>query len=198
MTVSGEYFYGNKISDYGLEHGYVDYATLAKAFNHVYNSEILEKTGQADIGYWEPLSGMEDYYEDSKGNRYSYDEAMSELDSRYSELSELDSRYSELEEAAEDRDEVSEWYESEECTEIEDRRREIEDDIAYLSEEHKVWEDDVMQWYVVDDDGARILQDAGEIVYFNETLDMYLWGVTHWGTSWDYVLTNIPCNTERR
>ena len=29
------YFYGNKISDYGLEHGYVDYATLSKAFDAV-------------------------------------------------------------------------------------------------------------------------------------------------------------------
>lgn len=40
-------------------------------------------------------------------------------------------------------------------------------------------------------EGAEILQRAEEIVYYNETLDIYLWGVTHWGTSWDYVLTNI-------
>ena len=25
----------------------------------------------------------------------------------------------------------------------------------------------------------------------NETLDLYIWGVTHYGTGWDYVLTNI-------
>lgn len=40
--------------------------------------------------------------------------------------------------------------------------------------------------------GARLLQqETNEIVYYNETLDMYLWGVTHYGTSWDYVLTSI-------
>ena len=26
-----------------------------------------------------------------------------------------------------------------------------------------------------------------------EELDMYIWCVTHWGTAWDYVLTDIPC-----
>ena len=30
-----------------------------------------------------------------------------------------------------------------------------------------------------------------EIVYYNEELDMYVWGITHYGTSWDYVLTDI-------
>ena len=31
---------------------------------------------------------------------------------------------------------------------------------------------------------------------YNETLDIWLWGVTHYGTSWDYVLTNIRCNAK--
>lgn len=50
---------------------------------------------------------------------------------------------------------------------------------------------EVFQWFIVDDWGARLLQDINEIVYYNEKLDMYLWGVTHCGTSWDYVLTSI-------
>lgn len=50
---------------------------------------------------------------------------------------------------------------------------------------------DEFQYYIVSDNGAEILQEAGEIVYYNEELDMYVWAVTHWGTSWDYVLTNI-------
>ena len=36
--------------------------------------------------------------------------------------------------------------------------------------------------------------DTDEILYENEELGITLWGVTHWGTSWDYVLTNIPIN----
>lgn len=50
---------------------------------------------------------------------------------------------------------------------------------------------EVFQWFIVDDWGARLLQDIDEIVYYNEKLDMYLWGCTHYGTSWDYVLTSI-------
>lgn len=51
---------------------------------------------------------------------------------------------------------------------------------------------EVYQYYIISDGGARILKDhTDEIVYYHEELDMYLWGITHFGTSWDYVLTDI-------
>ena len=51
---------------------------------------------------------------------------------------------------------------------------------------------DIYQYYIVSDGGARILIDeTDEIVYYHEELDMYLWGIAHFGTSWDYVLTDI-------
>lgn len=54
---------------------------------------------------------------------------------------------------------------------------------------------EVFQWFIVSDNGARMIQDyTNEILFYNEELDIYLWGVTHWGTSWDYVLMDIPCN----
>ena len=52
-------------------------------------------------------------------------------------------------------------------------------------------ERDIFQYFIVSDNGAEILKDADEIVYYNETLDMYLWGVTHYGTAWSSVLTQI-------
>ena len=55
---------------------------------------------------------------------------------------------------------------------------------------------DIFQYYIVSDNGAEILAEAGEIVFYNEELDIYVWGVTHWGTSWDYVLTNIEITEE--
>ena len=125
LSVYGEYFYGNKISEYGLKNGFVDYATLAKAFDAVLNNDIMNKT--SDIGYWEQISG---------------------------------------------------FVESED-------------------EEDEDYYPDVYQWYIVSNSGADILQNANEIVYYNDALDMYLWGVTHYGTSWDYVLTDIPCNTHK-
>ena len=114
-----EYYYGNKVSEYGLAHGYVDYRTLAKSFDAVLNNDILSAT-IGKIGEWEEWNGSE------------YDE---ETD-------------------------------------------------TYR---------DIFQWYIISENGAHILKaHTNEIVWYNEALDMYLWGVTHWGTSWDYVLTDIP------
>ena len=111
-----KYFYGNAISDYGMENGFVDYATLAKSINHVLCNGLFEDTH----GYeqWELYSG------------FDYDE---------------------------EEDRFIEFY----------------------------------QYYITDEAGAKILEEAGETVWYNADLDLYLWGVTHWGTSWDYVLTSI-------
>jgi len=51
---------------------------------------------------------------------------------------------------------------------------------------------EVYQYYIITDFGAKFLQEfTDEIVYYHQDLDMYVWGITHFGTSWDYVLTDI-------
>ena len=51
---------------------------------------------------------------------------------------------------------------------------------------------DIFQYYIIDNWGVEILSNyTDEIIFYNEKLDVYLWGITHWGTSWDYVLTDI-------
>ena len=51
---------------------------------------------------------------------------------------------------------------------------------------------DIFQYYIIDNWGVEILSNyTDEIIFYNEKLDIYLWGITHWGTSWDYVLTDI-------
>ena len=51
---------------------------------------------------------------------------------------------------------------------------------------------DIYQYYIISNSGAQFLADhTDEIIFYNEELDMYLWGITHYGTSWDYVLTDI-------
>lgn len=151
MEHHSEYFYGNKISEYGLQHGYVDYATLSKAFEGVLNNNIIEKT--YDIGYWEQESGFVD---NSK------------------EIEALQEMIAELEEQEDSEEEVAE---------LEERIEELEDEQDSYP--------DIYQYYIVDDNGARLLKEVNEIVFYNEELDMYVWGVTHWGTSWSYVLTDI-------
>lgn len=149
MTITGKYFYGKEVSPHGLEHGRVDYRTLASTFDAVMSNDIIEKT--RDIGYWEAVGVSEEYYE-YNGDEYTYEE-----------LDELRDEY----------DDESEEYE------------------AILEALDNPYYHDIFQYYIVSDNGAEILAEAGEIVYYNEELDMYVWGVTHWGTAWDYVLTNI-------
>lgn len=49
---------------------------------------------------------------------------------------------------------------------------------------------EVFQYFIIDEQGANNLAKfTDEIIYYSERADLYLLGVTHWGTSWDYVLT---------
>ena len=157
MEKKQKYYYGNAISEYGLEHGRVDYATLSKCFDVVLNNNIMSLT--YDIGSWEQVSGIIDNTD-------------------------------EIEELEEKRDELEEQNENSPSQILENEINEINEQIEELESEQDD-EPEVYQWFIVGDWGARLLQEIDEIVYYNEKLDMYLWGVTHCGTSWDYVLTNI-------
>lgn len=117
-----DYFCGNKVSDYGIENGFVDYGTLSKSFQAVLCNDITKL-------FFADINGK--YIETNLINGTYYD------------------------------DENDEYV-------------------------------DIYQYYIIDANGAEILQDyTDEIVYYIESLDMYIWGVTHYGTSWDYVLTDI-------
>lgn len=106
--------FGHEISEYGLEHGYLDYHTLAKIVgNRVLNNNIMPFTGYDD---WDLVMG--DY------------------------------------------------------------------------------EEEVYQYYIITEDGYQMLSwlMPNEVVYYHEELDMFVWGITHFGTSWDYVLTDLKLN----
>lgn len=60
---------------------------------------------------------------------------------------------------------------------------------------------DIFQWYIIDGRSYRMLRDWTDECLFVATvgtLELYVWGVTHFGTAWDYILTNIKlnCGTE--
>lgn len=121
MKLYGDKVFGIKVSDYGLENGYLDYHTLSKIVGDcILNNDIFMYIGYEN---WELDNGLE---EDEDGNYY-----------------------------------------------------------------------EVYQYYIISDYGARILREyTDELVFYNEQLDLYLWGITHFGTSWNYVLTDIKLISE--
>jgi len=161
MTHKSIYFYGNKISEYGLQNGRVDYATLAKAFDAVLNNNIMEELQNHGF-YFEQESGFIDNND---------------------RIEELQEQIDELEAMDEITEEVQEQIDS-----LQEQIDELENE-QYSTEE-------IYQYFIVSDNGASILKDYNEIVFYCEAVDMYIWGVTHWGTSWDYVLTDIVLELE--
>jgi hypothetical protein len=126
MTIKTNYYCGNRVSRYGIEHKRVDYAMLAKAFDAVLCNDITKL-------FYNSINGI--YTEPELINGDHYDS---------------------------DADTFTEIY----------------------------------QYYIISSNGARLLQDyTDEIVYYIDYLDMYIWGVTHFGTSWSYVLTDIEIDT---
>ena len=116
MTLYGNRVYGEEVSRYGLEHGRLDYRTLAMILGDViHNDTVREETPYG----WELVTG-------------NYDE-------------------------------------------------------------------EVMSDHIISEYGYRFLAEhTDEIVFYNEKLDLYVWGVTHLGTSWDYVLTDIKLVKEEQ
>lgn len=116
LTVYNSKVFGQEVSDYGLEHGYLDYRTLARIVGDcVLNNNVYMYAGYEN---WELVNGEEE-------------------------------------------NEYGDYYE-------------------------------VYQYYIISDYGYSFLErHTDELVYYHEELDMYLWGITHFGTSWDYVLTDI-------
>lgn len=81
-------------------------------------------------------------------------------------------------------------YTEEEFEESEELKEEYEDYYEYFEDNKEMY--DIYQWYIISDSGAQFLMhETNEIVFYDSELDIYVWGVTHWGTSWDYVLTDI-------
>ena len=170
----GRNFAGNEISDYGQKHHRVDYGTLAKAFDCIRVGNLMDIYPDFD-DEWDVENGLRYYYTDSDENQYSYDEAQSLIAELSAELDELN-----------DLEELS--------AEQEERKEKIEEDIESLQEiQFKEYYD----YFIISATGADILKYwTNEYVIYSEKLDLYVWGVDHCGTSWDYVLTEIEFKDE--
>lgn len=72
---------------------------------------------------------------------------------------------------------------------------------GYLTDDDQIQglQSEILQYYIISDDFAELLQDCtNEIVFYIDALRIYVWGVTHCGTSWDYVLTDIELDDDEK
>lgn len=113
------YFLGQKVSEYGVKCGFVDYGALSKTFQSVINNKIIQCADD-----WVLVNGT-------------------------------------------DFDEETEEY------------------------------DEIFTFFIIDERGKEILTEYTDgIIYYSDFLGVYLWGITHYGTSWDYVLTDIKIQNQ--
>lgn len=165
----GTTFCGNEASDYAKEQGYLDYATFAKAFDAVLNNSIMENT--CDVGFWEQENGIIDNSEEVEALK----EEITDIENRLEFLTD-----EEIEEAQ---------MLQEEIDSIQEQIEELEE------EQERLYNQEIFQYYIVSDQGAEMIkQYTDDPLFYNETLDMYVWGITHFGTSWNYVLTDVKLN----
>ena len=165
----GTTFCGNEASDYAKEQGYLDYATFAKAFDAVLNNSIMENT--CEIGFWEQENGIIDNSEEVEALK----EEITDIENRLEFLTD-----EEIEEAQMLQEEIDS----------------IQEQIEELDEEQgRSYNQEIFQYYIVSDQGAEMIKQYTEDpLFYNETLDMYVWGITHYGTAWGYVLTDVKLN----
>lgn len=173
-THKSQYFYGNKISDYGIANGYVDYAALSKAFDAVMVNDIT-KLFYADING--------EYNESEQVNGYiDNSDIIEELQEQIEELSDL----------------ITDTSTPEEDEQTENKISELQEQIEELENEQDN-PPEIYQYFIISNNGAQILQEyTNDPVYYIPVLDCYVWGVTHWGTSWDYVLTDIKIDLSEK
>ena len=181
-THKSKYFCGNKISEYGLANGYVDFGTLAKSFDAVLCNDIT-KLFYNDIGgeYNEPeqVNGFID-------NSDEIDELQEQMDELQEQMDELEIRWTDA-----PKDSEEERITQEQIDKLQEQMDELQEQMDELQDEQDTLPE-IFQYYIISDSGADLLKDCtDEIIYYLPALDIYIWGVTHYGTSWDYVLTNI-------
>ena len=165
----GTTFCGNEASDYAKEQGYLDYTTFAKAFDAVMNNNIMENT--CEVGFWEQENGIIDNSE--------------EVDALKEEITDIENRLEFLTDE-----------EIEEAQMLQEEIGSIQEQIEELEEEQeRLYNQEIFQYYIVSDQGAEMIKQYTEDpLFYNETLDMYVWGITHYGTAWSYVLTDVKLN----
>lgn len=171
---NSKYFYGNEIGRYALEHGYLDYRTLASSFNAVMVNDIT-KLFYADInGEYNEPEQVNGYIDNSE------------------QIEELQERIEELEE------QITGGGTQEQDEQTEETIKELQEQIEELEREQDE-QKEIYQYFIISDNGAEILQEfTDDPVYYLPALNCYVWGVTHFGMPWVGVFTDVKLEIEQQ
>lgn len=172
MTHKSIYFCGNKISDYGIQNKRLDYSTLAKAFDAVLVNDITKL-------FYSSVNG--EYIEPEQVNGF--------IDNN-KEIEELQEQIELLE------DSISQAGNLPEDERIQNEIDALQEQIEELEQEQENPRE-IFQHYIISDSGADIIKHyTNDPLYYIDFLGCYVWGVTHYGTSWPYVLTDVILEIE--
>lgn len=178
-AVYGVHFCGNEASDYGKENGYLDYAAFAKSFDAVMSNDIMRELECAGFYF--------DVIQDGTPDRSD------EIDELREEAQELEDQADAIEADAEQ--EANEAEAARLMEEAEKRREEAQQKNDEADEIETQDAPDIFQFFIVSDQGAELIQQyTDDPLFYCEKLDMYIWGITHYGTRWTHVLTDIKLN----
>lgn len=73
----------------------------------------------------------------------------------------------------------------------------VYDEDVYGDDDEEEEDEEVFQWFIITDEAAYMFsQLTNELIYYSNSLDMYLLGVTHLGTAWSYVMTEWKLEEE--
>lgn len=167
------YWYGEQVSEYGKEHGYIDYRCLSRAVGDMVLCNDITKLFYSDInGEYNEVEQEHGYIDNSE-----------EIKAKQEQIETLENT---LENA----------FDDEHINYLNNQIEIINEQIEELEREQDE-QPEIFQYYIISDNGADILKRfTDEIVYYIPVLNVYVWGITHFGTSWDYVLTDIKIEEE--
>ena len=174
-TLYNNNWMGEKVSEYGTENGWIDYKCLSSVVGDMVLCNDITKLFYNYVA--------EEYTEPEQVN--------GEIDN------------SELIEAKQEQIETLEntlenAFDDEHINYLNNQIEIIQEQIEELEREQD-GEKEIFQWYIISDNGADMLKRfTDEIVYYIPVLDIYIWGITHYGTSWEYVLTDIKIEEEQQ
>ena len=167
-------FWGRKLNEEEIKAHRLSYATMSAQFDAVLCNNIVD---------------VDEYIFNNveSGDFRSYYIRGEEVDAETyeTEREKIEEVIAELE---------GETYETEEQeTIIQNHIKELENELENDFEE---FEDDIFQYFIVEANALWVLKRAHELVLYSDKLDVYIWCVKHWGTSWDYVLTSLKVSDD--